>query len=243
MGDVTVTHFYCRKGNMSGQYAKQLFNDFNPIKEEQDAKAIVQLTFEQLGLPDLHKVTAIEFNNRFQNRAGDAKLTQGYNYDSVTKTGGFNRYVGKIRLSSKYFAVVSEAEKMETIVHEACHIANDYLRYTNADWRNNVYNFKQEKQTDGHGPGWERLMNNLGYKANRYHCTSVVQFKSYYAWKCKNCDKTGMVSAQLGGRMINQGQVRLCPNHKKCGGRIFPGELIKVSGADIAYADAIIKGK
>lgn len=225
---------------MSSQLAKQLFSDFDSNKAEQEAKAIMQLTFEQLGLPELHKVTAIEFNNRFQNRAGDAKLTQGYHYDNVTKTGGFNRYVGKIRLSSKYFAVVSEAEKMETVVHEACHIANNYLRYTDANWRNNVYDFKQEKQTEGHGPGWAQLMKKVGYTPNRFHCTNVVQFKSYYAWKCKRCDKSGMVSAQLGGRWINNGQVRQCPD-KKCLGRIFSSDLVKVNGADLVYVDGLMK--
>lgn len=228
---------------MSGQLAKQLFGSFDSFKAEQEANAIVQLTFEQLGLPELHKFTKIEFSNRFQNKAGDAILKQGYKWDGVTKTGGFHHYEGKIRLSSKYFAVVSEEEKLETVVHEACHIANNYLKYTNVDWKLNVYNYQQEKQTEGHGPGWTRLMKQVGYAdANRYHCTNTTQFKNYYRWICSKCGKNGLITAQLGGRMIKNGQVRLCTD-KECRGRVLPNDLKKVSGADLVYVDGVIKGK
>lgn len=199
-------------------------HDFN--KEMTEVVTIMDSTFEQLGVSALKSCTTIEFNHRFQRRAGDAKLTRRYLGNSSYVT------TGKIRLGTKYFSVASEKDKMQTVVHEACHIANHYLYYEDSDWRQFHYDVKQERATDGHGPSWITLMNRMNVPAERFHCMDTVQFKTYFKYSCP-CEQWSFnFTAQRAGRQRNGTSMYVCP---KCRKYVSPDRLIKIDGAELTY--------
>lgn len=207
-------------------------HDFN--QEMHEAIAIMDSTFEQLGVPQLKSCTSIEFNPRFIKRAGDAKLRYFGTWERQA-TGGdkwVNKASGKIRLGTKYFSVASEKDKMQTVVHEACHIANNYLFHTNNVWRNFEYDIKQERATEGHGPGWAKLMAKMGVPADRFHCMNTMQFKTYFKYNCP-CGKWSFhFTAQRAGRQKNGTSHYCCPKcHKYCSPKLF----VKVEGAELTY--------
>lgn len=208
---------------MSNTFAKQIVqNNFNLNEEMEKAKVLSQLTFEQLGYPELFNKTSIEFNNRYVNIAGTAKFKS------------FSG-VGEIKLSSKFFAISSEEEKVETIIHEVCHIADRYISHVDRDWflKYSISN----KKTKGHGNGWIELMSKVGYKnARRCHSVNTDLLKSYYKYNC-SCGKTFVVTAQMGGRIKNMNAFRICST---CKAMIKPNGLIKINGIE---KDLIVKGK
>lgn len=213
---------------------KQLLQEFDFNKAKEEARAITEMVFEQLSLAHLNKITHIEFNNRFTNRAGDAKVEKTSKWNGVPGGGFTDSYKGKIRLGSKYFAVASEKDRIETIVHEACHIANKYLFYTDADWRLNVYNFEQEKATEGHGPGWQQLMQKVGYEPSRFHCMPTSQFKNYYLYKCPKCGKDWKMTIHFGNKLLHGDKGAIC-NNKDCNTWFKLGLMRRVNGSELVY--------
>jgi predicted SprT family Zn-dependent metalloprotease len=202
-------------------------HDFN--EEMHNAIAIMDSTFEQLGVPQLKGLTHIEFNPRFTRRAGDAKLSRRGMWEGNIWV---NKHSGKIRLGTKYFSVASDEDKMQTVVHEACHIANDYMFHTNTQWRNVEYDIKQERATDGHGPGWAKLMGRMGLPANRFHCMNVVQFKTYFHYSCPCGEWKFNFTTQRAGRQINGTNSYCCP---KCKAYCSPSRFVKIDGAELTY--------
>lgn len=217
---------------------KQVFSEFDFNKAREDARVVMETVFEQLKLPELNVLTAIEFNNRFTNRAGDANLYKSVRWSGLPGGPHNDSYKGKIRLGSKYFTVASEEDKIETVVHEACHVANKYLYYTDSHWRNWEYQALLEKKTEGHGPGWEKLMRKVGYEPNRYHCMPTGQFKNFYLYNCPRCNKQWKMTIHFGNKIINGDRGAICNNEKdgqKCN-FIFRSSLFrKVSGAELTY--------
>lgn len=194
-------------------------HDFN--KEMEEARAIMESTFEQLGVPNLSNMTQIEFNRKFITTAGDAALRKSYH----------PVYKGKIRLSTRYFATASEKNKLETVVHEACHIANKYLYYVDSDWRQFHYDYKAEKQTKGHGPGWISLMQRMKVPANRYHCENVTQFKTYYLYVCPTCNFEWKLTSNMGSRILNGTRGAMC----KCKDSFKVSRMKKIDGSEAIY--------
>lgn len=88
--------------------------------------------------PELVGKVRIVWNSRFISRMGDARwsLTQGR---------------GLIRLSRPLWPKASEEERMETVIHEACHIIADYK-----------FGSRQI-----HGPRWQQMMRLCGYENPR----------------------------------------------------------------------------
>lgn len=207
-------------------------HDFN--HEMQNAIAIMDSTFEQLGIPQLKGCTSVEFNPKFTRRAGDAKLTR-FGIWERQPTGG-DKWVmknkGRIRLGMKYFSVASEKDKMQTVVHEACHIANDYLFNENAYWRNNEYCVEQERATKGHGPGWAKLMGKMGIPADRFHCMNTLQFRTYFKYSCPCGEWSFHFTAQRAGRQKNGTSQYCCP---KCKTYCSPRNFVRVDGAELTY--------
>lgn len=199
---------------------REYLADLDLNKEMENAKVIVESTFEQLGLKELVTLTTIEFNSKFTCTAGDARLLKKY-----------TTYSGRIRLGSKYFGVASEKDKMETVIHEACHIANKYLYFVDSDWRQFHYNPIAEKKTKGHGPSWVTLMQRMQIPANRFHCTNVTQFKSYYLYTCPQCTYEWKLTSNIGTRIKNGTRGAMC----KCKKYFNPNLFRKVSGADLTY--------
>jgi predicted SprT family Zn-dependent metalloprotease len=114
---------------------------------------VIDWTFDTLGCPELKKMTTLKFNRRFTARLGDAgrKLVE------------MNTYRYTIRLSSsQLWSRATIKERYETIVHEACHIAQFY---------------KWPKGTDAHGVEWKSLMRACGVKPTRCHTVDRTGLK------------------------------------------------------------------
>jgi predicted SprT family Zn-dependent metalloprotease len=174
---------------------RQALAKFKLKDETEHARGVIQLTFDQLGYSHLDKITRLEWNNRFVNRAGDATVT-------ATKTKDL---IGKIRLGIKYFAIADENNKLETLVHEACHIVDQYKWHIEGG----------NRKFDGHGQIWKDLMRQVGYPdASPFHCVNTSAFKSYYVFNCPRCGSSGRLTAQMGGRIINGTSSRICRNCK-----------------------------
>lgn len=194
--------------------------------ELKHAYGVAELVLDQLKLPHLLPKLSISFNNRFISVGGDAilKRLSKYDYSSNSFT---DEFVGQVRLGTKLFAVAPESEKLQIIVHEVCHIANEYLWYSDS----NVRKFKYES----HGYYWRKLMSQVGYPgASPYHCIETKQFKTYYLWKCIGCGNKGKLTAQMGGRIINRTARKACP---QCRTSVNPNDLTKISGESLVYGE------
>jgi predicted SprT family Zn-dependent metalloprotease len=202
---------------------------FNSSHEMKKVQAIAELTLEQLNLKEeLFPKLSILWNNRFTSRAGDAKVFKRPVYSELTTFGrtivGFN-YDGRVRLGTKYFSVSSEEQKLETIIHEVCHVASAYIHLSDPSFKSIKY--------DSHGFHWKELMAKVGYPAaSPYHCTNTRQFKTFYRFKCPRCSHTGHLTAQMGGRIINQTTYKAC---RGCHLLIQSGSLKKIRGSDLVY--------
>ncbi len=208
--------------------------NFKPSNELAYAREVIQMTLEQLKLENLLPKITIEFNNRFTNKAGDAKLIKNAVYTKIgdghfagTRVSGWD-YGGRIRLGSKYFAIAPEADKLETIVHETCHIAYNYY-YMTTEYEQKICKY------DSHGIGWKGFMERVGYpNANPCHTLDTRQFKNYYKLTCV-CGHNQRITAQMGGRIINsKNKMRwyVCP---KCNIRIKAEYLTKFHGSELVY--------
>ena len=196
-----------------------------------EAYAIAELVLDQLKVPELKDKISIEWNNKFVSKAGDARLNKTPIYDHANMLG-FGptlvdwKYGGRIRLGTKYFAIASEADKTETIVHEVCHIVSSY------HW--NTIDCLKKYKYESHGFEWKAYMRAAGYpNAQACHAVDMRGFKTYYKYLCLKCGKTGRLTAQMGGRMIKSGQARMCP---VCKAHITSIHLTKFSGSELVSA-------
>lgn len=175
--------------------------DFSQYLDE--AKAVAQLTFEQLGVPHLIDSTTFELNNRFVGRAADA---------SVSFRSG--ERVGTIRIGTKYLAVAPQECRIQTFVHEAVHIADAHFN----PWTWNKGN--------GHNATWFNLMRHAGYPNARPTCSvNLNDFKTFYRHYCP-CGKIITISSNLFGRIRNQTRFYSCP---KCGNYVSISNIRKVA--------------
>jgi predicted SprT family Zn-dependent metalloprotease len=95
------------------------------------------------GVPELAGKIRVVWNGRFSARMGDAR------WDPARGTG-------LIRLSRPLWPKASEEERMETVIHEACHVIADYK-----------FGGRQR-----HGPRWRQMMALCGYR-NARRCHAV----------------------------------------------------------------------
>lgn len=117
-------------------------------------------TFDELNCPlsvdDIH----VSFNKRFTRKLGVAT------YHPLKKfyaPNGWTHY--KIQFSHKYWMKGTEEEKIETIVHETCHIV-DYFN----------------RKTSDHGPIWQNLMIRCGFEPRACKSVSFEIAEYKYAW-------------------------------------------------------------
>jgi SprT protein len=113
-------------------------NDLLTIEE---CHEYIGICCEVCDTPQLRRKISLEFNNRFSARMGDA-LWDGC--------------VGRIRLSAPLFHKASIDERIETVVHETCHV----IAY---------YKFGR---CQPHGRHWKEMMERCGYQ-NPRRCHSV----------------------------------------------------------------------
>jgi len=92
-------------------------------------------------VPELAQVVFVEWNGRFTHRLGDAT------YNRIT-------YRARIRLSSVLWPRASEEVRMETVVHEACHV---------------IVGFKHGYVPRPHSSEWKAAMRNCGFEPHRLH--------------------------------------------------------------------------
>lgn len=111
-----------------------------------DAHKVIHDTFKALGVPELCDNTVIKFNSRLSSTAGKA---------TWRKCGDINM----IELSSKIWGHVNITDtfRIETAVHEACHIADDFIQIV----RHKLWHPKS------HGGTWKNLMHLSGYSNAR----------------------------------------------------------------------------
>ena len=157
-----------------------------------DVRDHVRKACKACGAPQLADQIEITWNARFRVRLGDAR------WDPRAKQG-------YIRLSVPLWPKASEAEQIETAVHEACHVVAAYLHGPRV----------------GHGAGWRDLMRRCGYPdANRCHgvdregiAAARRRRRRPAACACGAVDSVGPVQA---GR-IRRGAVYCC---HRCNGMV-----------------------
>ena len=136
---------------------------------------LVNETFIRLGYLDLVGSVRVEFNSRFTSRMGDATPSKK-----------------RIRLSAPLWAKATDEQKHDTIVHEACHIAQ-YLKYP-----------VDKKINPPHGYIWKSLMVRAGVDPSRCHNVDTSELKRKRARHPARCKcQTHMISSIRYNRMKN----------------------------------------
>lgn len=182
---------------MNEQIAK-LISETDYSKFDAEARAAIELVYDQLKVPELKGITTITWNNRLSRVAGTALYTK--NWRSTRCGISESQLVKKaeIDLSTKIFAVFSEEERIKTAVHEAVHIVDSY--------KGNPH----DKKTKGHGYTWQQLMREAGFEPDRYHCGNTVFFRKRYEANCVVCGKRWEISANMHGRLLNGTRGAVC---------------------------------
>jgi predicted SprT family Zn-dependent metalloprotease len=145
---------------------------------------------DSTGHPELRYKIFWNWNNRFTDKAGDAK---------ITSSG-----TGRIRLGSKVLALADEQTVIDTIVHETCHIIDLFI------------NGRDNSGTDGHGPKWQELMKRCGVVPERYHCINTDCLRKRFEASCA-C-KTHKITANSLTKMKRGVKYRclLCKTFLRC---------------------------
>ena len=168
-----------------------------------EAKAVAQLTFEQLGMPELIDKVDFELNNRIVRRAADASVRIYYNGKR-----------GRIRLGTKYLALAGEEDRVQTFIHEAVHIVDGFA---NPD----TWNLR-----GGHNRSWYELMRKAGVtNPSPCHTVDMSAFRPTYRHLCA-CGKIVTLTAHKAGLIRNHTRGYLCP---KCRSRIEYRNLVKAN--------------
>lgn len=112
---------------------------------ESECSDLVNLTFKKLGCPELMGEVAVKFSNRMTS-------TMGYAYRKKEKG---------IKLSKPLFDKATVEQRVQTIVHEACHIVQ----------------FVKFPKSKAHGPEWKSLMRAMKLEPKRCHNVDTTEFK------------------------------------------------------------------
>lgn len=114
---------------------------------------------------ELLRNITIEWNPRFTRRIADAEL-------DVRK----HPYRVVLRFSPALWALLSEHERYETVVHEVCHILDAYFRLQSEKWR-------AQHDKNPHGENWRKLMRYYGVEPAATYKVSKAsdEFKRNFA--------------------------------------------------------------
>jgi SprT protein len=139
------------------------------------------------GRPDIVDRIQLEWSNRMTNAMGRASR-KGWETDYT------------IKLSTKLFARASDAEKRQTVIHEACHIIDAIINDVRMS----------------HGPSWKDCMRRADCEPLRCHSVSNAGLVKAYHYTCPNGCHEFMLSARMHNSVL-RGKHRIC---KTCKSRI-----------------------
>ena len=159
-----------------------------------DIREYVELTCAMCGVPDLAGKISIRWNTRFTARMGDAQWYPAKEH-------------GVVRLSVPLWPKASSEERVETIIHETCHVIAAY----------------KFGPGPAHGPAWQMLMHQCGYpSATRCHMVDrdgIAQRRQrqlrFYKVAC-GCPE-GVAMGRVQFRRLRAGAKYCC---RKCGDEV-----------------------
>lgn len=151
-------------------------------------------TFRTLDREDLIGKVDILWNNRFERRLGDAR---------VSGTGVMTEY--RMRFSAKLWPKMTEAQRRTTVIHEACHIV------VLDGYRNRPNPHDKTPQPKPHGIEWQNAMRKCGEKgeATSKDVKTGKTSRKPYRVKC-NCDEPRYVSKKVAQKIHHLGQHYRC---------------------------------
>lgn len=147
-----------------------------------EVKQWIKKACEQNGVPDLADEIKIQWSNKMTSSIGIARKSLEDDYT--------------IKLSNKLFARATQQQRIETVVHEACHCIDSELTGARMS----------------HGEGWRKCMLECRFDPQRCHKVNTDGLNTRWIYKC-NCK-----DFELSTRMhnsIKRGKRRYC---KACKG-------------------------
>ena len=116
-----------------------------------------------------------------------------------------------IKLSAPLWPRACEAERRNTIIHEACHLIDHYMT----------------GRMD-HGTNWRRLMGACGESADRCHSvdrTGLVRKRNRHEYRC-GCNQGSRYITPVKAKRIKQGRLYVC---KSCNEQIIlTGNIVTI---------------
>ncbi len=152
---------------------------------DEEIRDLVAFACRMGDVPELLGRIRVAWGARFTARMGDAR------WDAVRKAG-------LIRLSAPLWPKASEAERRETVIHEACHVIADFKFGRN----------------QGHGDGWRHMMMLCGYPdAKRCHAVdreAIVRRRQQSRVKARCACPDGVSVGPTQARRIRAGVAYHC---------------------------------
>ena len=134
------------------------------MEDRQKIREWIRFACDCNGVPELTQLIRVEWNGRFTLRLGDA------HYSPISMRG-------RVRLSVPLWPRASTEVRMETVVHETCHI---------------VVGYKYEYVAYPHGFEWKQAMRNCGVEPIRLHSvdrTGLIRRRRFFILRdCPNED-------------------------------------------------------
>ncbi len=171
---------------------------------------LVRYCLDECGVPSVP--FDVVYNNRYTAKVASAQ---------------FKWNVGIITLSTKWWGILTDTEKENTIVHEACHLAASKLD------RNRVI----REGLQGHGTFWQSLHLKCGRPPERY-CSrprEQVAPNSRYILTCRKCGHQYKVSKTLITRRLNNHGI--VGNCGECKSKLFPPQKYIKDMSDYQFND------
>ena len=181
---------------------KTSFHALNTSKELKSARKLLEFACDKtwhlsgLGFNLDPDAVQIEFNNKMTRAIGRAEFKYPCSY--------------RIKLSAPLWPRASEADRRNTVIHEACHLIDYY----------------QNKKMD-HGDTWKQLMLACGESANRCHSvdrTGLIRKRKRHEFRC-GCSSSKFIGP-VKAKRIKQGSLYVCRSCKQ--NIVLTGKIVEV---------------
>jgi predicted SprT family Zn-dependent metalloprotease len=156
-------------------------------------RELIRFACECNGCPEVTNLIWFEWSNRMTVTMGTARGGPEIGY--------------RIKLAARVFAIISEEEQRDTVIHETCHIIDGYTN----------------KRAMSHGEGWKDAMRRAGLEPRRIYEAGDNSLVKRFIYSCPNkCRDTYRLSTVIHNR-INRGRLRICA---KCNSQLsFTGQV------------------